>query len=192
MYLLFLLVLFAAIGYFLAGSRLGDKVDQTTDKLSTSSRNWADRVEDKFSTMINKRTKKDSFRVWVAGPGSESFLDEFKIWLAGLSDQEAQSFSHGLEDYANGLGFNLHMLMEGSLDRQPVLRQVFVETIVVYSQAFRKAKQARKEAESADQEQVKAPVTEPASGNGKKTAGKRSNHHKDSVPAEASNSASTA
>ncbi len=190
MYLLFLLILFAALGYFLANSKFGDRVDKATGKLTTSTQSWADRVEDQIRGLVVRRLPKESFQNWVAGPGASLFPEDFKSWLASLSEQEARAFTRSLADYANGLGYNLSQLVQGSYNRQPAFRQVFVEAVVVYSQAFRKAKQARQEAKAAEEEPSGAEAETPGDGN--KPAGKHAARPKNNAPAETSHSVSTA
>jgi hypothetical protein len=191
--LIFFLVLFAALGYFLANSKFSDQVDRTTGKLTSSTRSWADRLEEAVQGITGRRSSKDSFSAWATGAGAAYFPPEFKTWLASLTDAEAQAFSRSLADYANGQGLNLTLLVQGSLDRQPALRQVFVEAVVVYSQAFRKAKQARQEAEAAQAAPGEAEAGEAApNSNGNKTPGKRADRQNANIPVEASNGVSAA
>jgi hypothetical protein len=67
-------------------------------------------------------------------------------------------------------------LVDGSLDSQPALMQVYVEALVVYSQAYRKAKQAQKEAETAK------PVEAGNSSDGKTAAEKSASRRKSDAP----------
>jgi hypothetical protein len=188
MYLLTLVLVFAVIGYLLAGSRLGERVDRASDRVTDSSRSWVDKAEASWRSLFKTRSRADGFRDWAAGPGADSLPDDFKDWLAALSTEEAREFASALTGFAHSLGFNLDTLVDGGLDQQPILRQVFVETIVVYSDAYRKAKQALKEAKGA---KVKTPETSP-SGDGKKPARKRASRRKREPAAEAVETASAA
>jgi hypothetical protein len=146
MYLLTLLVLFALLGYLLASSRFGQRLDGATDRAAASTRRWTGRLGDRWRGLFNRRSQDEAFRVWALGPGAGLFPQDFKTWLAGLSEAEAQDFRHSLDEYADSLGFNLPQLIDGGLDQDPIMRQVFVEAIVVYSPAYRRARQAQQQA----------------------------------------------
>jgi hypothetical protein len=87
-----------------------------------------------------------------------------------------------LADYAKGLGFSLNELVDGGLDQDPFMRQVFVEAIVVYSNAYRKAKRAHQQAKVKKAEQEKSAVKK----DGKKPAEKETSHRNENVVPEAS------
>jgi hypothetical protein len=146
MYLLALLVLFTLIGYLLATSWFGDRVDDATGKVTASSKRWTGRLGERWRALFSRQPKADKFRLWALGPGADLFPQDFKLWLADLPDAEARDFRHSLDEYADSLGFNLTELVEGGLDHDPVMRQVFVEAIVVYSPAYRRARQAQQQA----------------------------------------------
>jgi hypothetical protein len=139
MYLLSLLVLFALVGYLLASSRFGARLDGSTKR-------WTGRLGDRWQGLFRRQGKTEAFRVWVLGPGAGLFPQDFKTWLASLTEAEAQAFRHSLDEYADSLGFNLSQLIDGGLDQDPRMRQVFVEAIVVYSPAYRRARQAQQQA----------------------------------------------
>ena len=146
MYLLALLVLFTLIGYLLATSWFGDRVDDATGRVTASSRRWTGRLGERWRALFNRRPEAEAFRLWALGPGAEFFPQDFKTWLVSLSEAEARDFRHSLDEYADSLGFNLTKLIEGGLDHDPRMRQVFVEAIVVYIQAYRRARQAQQQA----------------------------------------------
>jgi hypothetical protein len=146
MYLLALLVLFALIGYLLATSWFGDRVDDATDRVTASSKRWTGRLGERWRGLFHRQPESEAFRSWALGPGSELFPQEFKTWLTGLSIDEARDFRHSLDEYADSLGFNLSKLIDGGLDQDPIMRQVFVEAIVVYSPAYRRARKAQQQA----------------------------------------------
>ncbi len=163
MYLLTLVIIFGLLGYVVATSRLSEKVDKTADKVVATSSNLVGRVDNRWSSMFGRRTSVNSFRAWAAGPGKSLLPEDFRKWLNGLSNYEAQEFTQALDLYANSLGFKLDQLVQGGLDHDPVMRQVFVEAIVVYSPAYRKARQAQQQTNAAAKD--KASHTEPQDGN---------------------------
>jgi hypothetical protein len=146
MYLLALLVLFTLIGYLLATSWFGDRVDNATGRVAASSRRWTGGLGERWRALFNRQPEVEAFRSWALGSGSELFPQDFKTWLASLSEAEARDFRHSLDEYADSLGFNLTRLIDGGLDHDPRMRQVFVEAIIVYSPAYRRARQAQQQA----------------------------------------------
>jgi hypothetical protein len=172
--LLLLFLVFGVIGYFLGVTHFGGNADHTTEKLAVNSKRWMDRLDDDFKTAFTRRSFALDFRAYVTGKAAELFPSEFRDWIEDLSERELQDFIHALVDYSHGLDFSLTELVNGGLDNDPRMRQVFIEAIVVYSPAYRKAKQARQKAEPADEQEI-----QPAEGgNGKlpaeKAPGRRS------------------
>lgn len=146
MYLFTLLVLFTLLGYLLASSRFGERLDGATGRVAVSTKRWTTRLGDRWRALFNRQGQAEAFRSWALGPGAGLFPQDFKTWLAGLSDAEARLFRNSLDEYGDSLGFSLTQLIEGDLDHEPIMRQVFVEAIVVYSPAYRRARQAQQQA----------------------------------------------
>jgi hypothetical protein len=184
MNLVVLLIIFLLFGYVLADTRLGRKVDQAAGGATSTSRNLANRVEMRWKAMFRRGSRAEALRVWAARPESD-VPAEVKSWLGGLPGHELKEFTQALADYTWGLGFNLDTLVEGGLDDQPILRQVFVETIVVYSDAYRKAKKALEEAQDETTKEAEA-------SDGKKPAEKQASRRKREQAAEAANTAPVA
>jgi hypothetical protein len=156
MALIILVIAAVVIGYFLARSRYSETIDDTADRVSTTSRSWADSAGGWVNTRVLRRKTAEPFREWAAGPGAEQFPDDFNEWLAGLSNEDAKDFVQALDKYAASLGYSLTDLVEGGYDGNPALMQVFVEAIVIYSQEYRKAREVQQaEAEKdADENEV--------------------------------------
>lgn len=146
MYLLSLLVLFILLGYLLATGSFGARVDQAAARATGSARRWVNRLGERWRMLFKGKTQAEAFRAWVLGPGAGLFPEDLKRWLSGLSDAEARDFRRSLDEYADSLGFNLAELIEGGLDHDPIMRQVFVEAIIVYSPAYRRAREAQQQA----------------------------------------------
>lgn len=147
MYLFSLILLFALAGYVLATTRFNRRVDSATERVSASITRITQATRDRWQALFGP-TKGDEFRIWALGIGAPLFPDDFKTWLAGMSPQEALQFQQSLIEYSDSLGFRLIELVDGSLDHDPIMRQVFVEAIVVYSPAYRRARQAQKKGEA--------------------------------------------
>ena len=156
--LIILVLVFAVLGYFIGISRFGKQVDHATEQLTLTTGKMADNLESRWKSVFKRPQPGEYFRSWVAGNGASLFPDEFKTWLKSLSVQEAREFATALGEYSKGLGFNLTQLVDGGLDQDPILRQVFVEAVVVYSSAYRKAKTAHQQSEA--KELKKAPQPE--------------------------------
>ena len=188
MYLLLLLAIFLVVGYLLADSRLGNKVDQATEGVTATSRSWADRLEDSVSGFFRRRKRAEDYRAWATESDS-AFPNDYKVWLAGLTDDEAVAYYKTLAGYTRGLGYSLENLVDGGIDQDPMLRQVFVETIVVYSDAFRKARKALRDAQESKAKSADGRI---ASGDGKQPARKRASRRKQEPAAEVPEAASAA
>jgi hypothetical protein len=156
MYLLTLLVLFILLGYLLAGSRFGQRLDSATGRTTASSKRWLSRQGERWRSLFGRKEQTDTFRLWALGVGAGLFPQDFKTWLSSLSPAEARDFHLALDEYADSLGFSLPQLVDGGLDQDPIMRQVFVEAIVVYSPAYRRARQAQQQAAKKRQAAKKA------------------------------------
>jgi hypothetical protein len=179
-----LFLIFGISGVLIGILRSGNKTDQVSGITTISAKKLASKVEGSWRTLFGGTGRgRRSFQAWATGTGSRLFPNEFVDWLASLSGPAADAFSVRLADYAHGLGFSLSELMDDSLDRQPIMRQVFVEAIVVYSQAYRRAKQARQQVEGTKNK---------ASEGGLKPPEKNADHHVSGSASEASTPASAA
>jgi hypothetical protein len=172
-----LLILVAAagvIGYFFARSRYSKHVDNAAESVTTTSKDYAGQAGSWWQRTIGRGKDADTFQTWVNGPGASALPDEFKTWFTSLSEQDISEFTHALDGYLKGLGYQLTKLVDGSLEGQPALLQAYVEAVVVYSDAFRKAKEAS-QADEADQEDTSEDTS---SSDGKKPAQKTTSRRK--------------
>lgn len=185
MELLIVLILAALAGYFLAGSRYRKNVDNAAETAVATSKSWTSKAGGWWSNRFGRQKEADAFREWAAGPGDAYLPDDFKSWLASLSDEDAKTFTHSLEGYASGLGFDLKKVVKGELNNQPALLQVFVEAVVVYSGAYRKARQVHQETESASVEEPSSPAEETEKKTAEKSVSRRKSDAGD-VPEAAS------
>jgi hypothetical protein len=83
-----------------------------------------------------------------------------------------------LQDYTSGLGFDLSTLTDDSLQNKPALMQVYVEAVVIYSQAYRRAKESRQKTDQAEADKQEANKTK----DGKKTAEKQASRRRGENP----------
>jgi len=164
MYLFLLLVIFAVLGYLIAKSRIGDKVDQTAGSIYDSSREFTNKSIGRWSSYFNRRQREINFLTWMRSDGTDLLPEEFMNWLIGLTDGEANDFYNDLTIFTRGFGLNIESLVNGGLDQDPVMRQVFVETIVIYSDAYRKAKNAQDRARAHESEKTNKELEEKDNG----------------------------
>jgi hypothetical protein len=165
MYLIILLVIFMAVGYFLAKSAFSKKIDQSTHKVTSTTRALTDRTEQWWSGRFGRHRKSDAFRGWVNGKGEAYLPEDFTVWFASLSSSQANRFVSALSDYTKDLGFELSELEDESLSNKPALMQVYVEAVVIYSNAYRKARKVKQETDKPSQK---------SSSNGKQSRQKHS------------------
>jgi hypothetical protein len=191
MWFILLLVAAGVGGYFFARSRFSKPVEDTASKVGNvtveATKDYTGKANSWWQNQFGKGKATDPLRAWAAGAGASQLPEDFKSWLAGLSDEEARAFTISLYVYGKGLGYDLDKLVNGSLDSQPALMQVYVEAVVIYSQAYRKAKQAQKEAET-----TKAEAGSANNSSDGKTAAEKSPSRRKSEAPESADTAVTA
>lgn len=192
MQLLILLVIAGVGGYFLARSRYGKTIDETTQKVASSSESLIDRARSWWRSRFGRKQPQNAFLAWATGSGAGNFPEDLRIWWQSLSPDEGEQFTRSLSSYAEGLGFHLDELISGSMDAKPALLKVFVEAVVVYSQEYRKARQAQAEAENAEADQPDdTKEGEPSSSEGNLVAEKQASRRK-GAPGDSTQAAITA
>ena len=149
MELLVLLLAFAGIGYLVGTSKLDSRAGQATEKLAKTSQKSVGRMREGWNTTFARGGFSHEFRAWIIQNTPAIVPESFQTWLCELSDSELRAFVKSLANYSHGLGYNLTELVEGGLDNDPRMRQIFVEAITVYSSAYRKARQIHRESEAA-------------------------------------------
>jgi hypothetical protein len=155
MELLILVLIVFVVGYLLSRNQT-TIVSQTTKASKTvteKSKSLGTGARHGWNRLFGRWQKKPDFTTWAVGPGASELPDDFKEWLISLPENEKKEFVEALSAYASGLDFDLVALIDGRMESQPQMKRVFVETIVIYSNAYRKVAKARAESE--------APVAEP-------------------------------
>ncbi len=155
MQLVILLLIVAWLGYRLAKSQTGTKIDKvvvsSTEKskeLFFRSRNWLG------STLGRNNRQNQPLRVWALGVGAELFPLDFRQWLAGLSDEQADQFEQSLTMHLTSLGYQPEKVISKQESQNPAFLQIFVEAVVVYSREYQKAVRAKKGKMNPDREEV--------------------------------------
>jgi hypothetical protein len=170
MYLLIFLIGFGLIGYYLAHSSFAQRTEVRATSLS---RQWGESLSDWWQSRFGKYPPEDTFITWARNQGAYYFPGEFYDWLAGLSPQESHAFTQALQDYTGGLGFELDSLTDDSLKNKPALMQVYVEAVVIYSQAYRRAKESHQQADKAEAKNKEAGKDKDGMKNAEKQASRR-------------------
>lgn len=181
MYLFTLALLAGALGYLLATGPYGQRFGEQTQRLRSASSRRPGTIERRWKALF-RQADVDTFRAWALGPGVKLLPADLRQWLSGLSAEEAGQFQRSLDEYAGSLGFDLDELIDGGLDHDPRLRQVFVEAIVVYSPAYRKARKAQEQAADEQGEQRDGGETEIQAA--EKVPSRRKSNHGGSEPVE--------
>jgi len=149
MILLLLLIACALLGYALANTRAASRAEASLGETADAASQRFDRTKSAWQKRLGLGQAGDAFRTWTAGEGAAYLPDDLRSWLESLSEGEARSFDRSLADYCRGLGFELRDVTDGDLvNSRPALFQVYVEALVIYSDAYRKARQAHQEANS--------------------------------------------
>lgn len=175
MYLLIFLIGFGVLGFYLARSNSAQRAEH---RVAGVQREWGESLVDWWRERFGKQSPEDPFIAWASSQGAHHFPEEFNDWLARLSPRECHTFSEALQDYTGGLGFDLNSLIDDSLKTKPALMQVYVEAVVIYSQAYRRAKETRQATERSNQKDKEAANDE----EGKKTAEKQASRRRSDIP----------
>lgn len=178
MWLILLLAAAGVGGYFFARSKYSKPVEDTASKVGSATvdatKEYSGRAADWWQSRFGKSSATAVLRDWANGPGAAYLPEDFRTWLASLSEAEADDFARSVSNYGKSLGYEFAKLVDGSLDAQPDRRQVYVDALVSYSQAYRKARQAQREAATSAQETTNSNST----GDGKMAAEKSASRRK--------------
>jgi hypothetical protein len=154
MILILLLVAVGFLAYYLARRDVDKKTVEASRGISAKAKAVGGDFQGRVKAMTGKG-KPEDFIAWAAGPGAQELPEDFNNWFSGLSEADKKSFSKALAEYVDSLGMSLTTLTSGRIDQQPDFKSVFVETLVIYSSAYRKIAEAKNKPEKA-----KAPTTD--------------------------------
>ena len=186
MYLILLLALFGVLGYLLARSRAGKTIDETAAKVAGQARDLGEKSGAWVGEKIGSGKPAANLQEWAAS--AENVPPDFKNWMAGLTPDEAAAFSKALNNHARSLGLDINLLLSGKLDDKPEQRQVTIDAVAAYSQAYQKAQEvARQEAAAPAEEVLEGEVV-----SGKSVAEKTSSRRKQDTAAESSEESAAA
>ncbi len=153
MILIILLTAVAVGAYYLAQRNFDQKTVEATRGISTKAKEVGGDLQDRVKDLTGQgQGKPEAFIAWATGPGKQDLPEDFNTWFASLDQSEKKNFSKALGNYVDSLGMNLVSLTRGSLDKQPDFKSVFVETLVIYSSAYRKVAEAKAKPEKNGEE----------------------------------------
>jgi hypothetical protein len=153
MILILLLVAVGFLAYYLARRDFDKKTVEASRGISAKAKAVGGDVQGRVKD-ITGRGKTEDFIAWATGPGAQDFPEEFNNWFGGLSDADKKSFSKALAEYVDSLGMSLTALTSGRLDKQTDFKKVFVETLVIYSSAYRKIAEAKTKPEKVEESEA--------------------------------------
>ena len=149
MILILLLAGVTVLAYYLAKRDFDKRTAEATRGLSTQAKKVGSDLQDKVKNMTGQsQGKPEDFIAWATGQGKKDLPDEFNTWFGSLGEADKKSFSKSLANYVDSLGMSLAALTSGRLDKQPDFKSVFVETLVIYSSAYRKIAEAKAKPEN--------------------------------------------
>jgi len=164
MFLILLLVAVAVLAYYLAKRDFDKRTVDATRGLSTQAKKVGGDLQDKVKSITGQNQgKPEDFIAWATGPGKEELPEDFNTWFGSLDEADKKSFSKALANYVDSLGMSLAALTSGRLNKQPDFKSVFVETLVIYSSAYRKIAEAKAKPEK-DSDQSETDKGDPAAG----------------------------
>jgi hypothetical protein len=155
MTILLLLIIFLLCGFLLAMTGLGDQIVSLADELTDQVRGF--RQPETVQSYQPADSDLPVYREWLVT--ALEVPDDLRIWYLNLDDRQAQGFENALHDHGLNTGLQLASLVAGNLDGKPALRSIYVEAVAIYSQAYRKAREAI--AVEKDSDQSAAETTEP-------------------------------
>lgn len=142
-----LLILVVAVGflaYYLARRDVDKKAVDASRSLSTKAKDVGEDVGLRLKDLTGQgKGRPQDFISWVNGPGKADLPQDFLDWFAALTPSQQKDFSKAAVNYVDSLGMSLTALTSGRLDSQPDFKKVFVETLVIYSNAYRKIAEAK-------------------------------------------------
>lgn len=138
MSLIILLFLAGLLGYLLARSQTGARVDQRASDLAEQARGLGSRTGMWVGERLGLARKPRSLRQWAAA--SPDLPEDDRLWIVGLTDEGAAAFALALNNHADSLGLDLARLFSGELDSDEQQRKIYVEAVSIYSRAYRKAR----------------------------------------------------
>lgn len=179
MSLIILLFLAGLLGYLLARSQTGARVDRRASELAEQARGLGSRTGTWVGERLGLSRKPRSLRQWAAE--SPDLPEDDRRWVAGLTNEEAAAFALALNNHADSLGLELTRLFSGDLDSDEQQRKIYVEAVSIYSRAYRKAREVKQQEETVE-------LAEPSAGEvveGKVVAEKKPSRRRGSRTEEA-------
>jgi hypothetical protein len=164
MFLILLLVAVGILAYYLAKRDFDKRTVDATRGLTTQAKKVGDDLQGKVKSVTGQgQGKPEDFIAWATGPGKKELPEDFNNWFGSLDLAEQKSFSKALANYVDSLGMSLAALTSGRLDKQADFKSVFIETLVIYSSAYRKIAEAKAKPEN-NPDQKEAEKDDPKAG----------------------------
>jgi len=175
-----LILIFVAIGFLIAQTTTGDALagffggvtQRVQDVLPQGE------IADEHVPPFHQ-----DFNHWIAS--AVEVPDDLRTWYLTLGAEEALRFQNSLNTYGQSTGFHVARLVNGALDQRAELRTIYVEAVSIYSQAYRKAREAaEQDNESEAPEASERPEKESPKIDGKIVAEKRPSRRRAGMQSE--------
>lgn len=128
-----LLLVFFLLGYLLAFTPLGERIFSVAEEM-------IDQLRGSSPSPESAATDRPAYRDWLLT--DTAVPDDLRLWYVGLDQSQAQRFERALHAHSQNTGLQLLKLTTGELDQRASLRNIYVEAVSIYSQAYRKAREA--------------------------------------------------
>jgi hypothetical protein len=152
MQLLILLIIFIWLGYVLARSQTGKKIDQAVEDSIAWTENSFQRLMHRFKRDTTKQNQPVTFSEWVSASGKLFLPIDVYEWINSLSNTNARRFEASLSEYLASKGIDLNWVIQ-SPNQNSGRMQIFVEAVVVYSRDYQNAVRTKPKKKSTRQEQ---------------------------------------
>lgn len=152
MQLLLLVIIFVWLGYALARSRTGKKIDRAVEDSISWTENTYQRFIHRLGRDKTQQNQPVTFSQWVAASGEKYLPTDVFQWIYSLSGTNAKKFESSLKEALATKGINLDEAVQ-SPEQNPGRMQIFVEAVVVYSREYQNAVRAKPKKKSTKQEQ---------------------------------------
>lgn len=170
MYLILLLAGVAVLAYYLARRNFDKKTIEASKTAANKAKDVGGDLGNRAKVVgggVQERIKGlsgqgQAFVTWASGPGKADLPADFNEWFASQDNDQKKAFGKALAEYVDSLGMSLTTLTSGRIDKQPDFKSVFVETLVIYSNAYRKIAKAKTKQEEKTESSENNTDTDPS------------------------------
>jgi hypothetical protein len=154
MQLLILIIIFLWLGYALAHSRAGKKIDRAVENSLAWVEHWFQRLRrGQVDHPAKVTASPQTFQQWVNSPASQAIPEDVRKWMKSLDTRDFARFEKGLKSRLASLGCDLEQVIQPGQEHKPGVMQIFVEAVVVYSREYQNAVRSKPKKKTPDKEE---------------------------------------